>query len=771
MRTRDTRSGQMIQAPQQQELAGRKNHRGRRAPLYALLVALGLAVLFALQAGGAPVALAHGAGSAQTSTLQRPALPAHALPIRTIPAANAIVSAPPSQVKMWFSEALNPADSRIIVVDPSNHEVDNRDSQVNTSDPTEMDVGLQLLRPGTYVVVWRTQSAVDGHVTGGSFLFRIANADGSVPPIPATLPSGNVPGAAGFGASAQAVDAPTLLQALGDWMALLCALFWVGGTLWEVWTLPLRRAPDAITKLGAQLATRRFQRLAPYALAGALIADLLVALALTAEIAGAWGGLFNGQYWQATLFSGSSFGVYWWMRQVTLLVALAIALLTERATRRSDASSAAPSEREALAETQAAAVEAPIPSWTAVALETLRQTPRLPLRLWRGWLDLTPLRQAEVALGLLLLFAFAMSGHAAATPPSERGYAVSVDLLHLLFSAIWLGGLLYISVVLIPAARRLPERLQAALLARGAPEFGAIAIVSAAALALTGSLNATVHLTSFAQFASTAYGRTLFVKIELFLIMVAISAFHAFWLRPRLSRSLARASQARLATLRQVAGVGAQHGAASAGAGAEAETLAAEQEPGDDAIVTSDASASAYERAAQNGHSHDAGDAASDETRRLRGQMQDWLRREAIVGVGVLLCVALLALFAGTLTPTQAAPTTSAGAFKQTHTVSGYAITLQVDPVKFGQNTFTVTVADAHGAPVTGGSALLLTSDLDMDMGSQSLQLQPAGTSQPGVYSGQGELTMAGNWQLTVKVLPPGAKDFLTTQYKLVVGS
>ncbi|HEX2347175.1 MAG TPA: hypothetical protein VHI51_01950, partial [Ktedonobacterales bacterium] len=106
MRTRDTRSGQMIQAPQQQELAGRKNHRGRRAPLYALLVALGLAVLFALQAGGAPVALAHGAGSAQTSTLQRPALPAHALPIRTIPAANAILSAPPSQVKMWFSEAL-----------------------------------------------------------------------------------------------------------------------------------------------------------------------------------------------------------------------------------------------------------------------------------------------------------------------------------------------------------------------------------------------------------------------------------------------------------------------------------------------------------------------------------------------------------------------------------------------------------------------------------------------------------------------------------------
>ena len=151
--------------------------------------------------------------------------------------------------------------------------------------------------------------------------------------------------------------------------------------------------------------------------------------------------------------------------------------------------------------------------------------------------------------------------------------------------------------------------------------------------------------------------------------------------------------------------------------------------------------------------------------------MQDWLRREAIVGVGVLLCVALLALFAGTLTPTQAAPVASSGAFKQTQTVNGYPVTLQVNPAKFGQNTFTVTVADAHGAPATGASALLLTDDLDMDMGTQSLQLQPAGSAQPGVNSGQGQLTMAGNWRVTVKVLPPGSKTFLSTQYKLVAGS
>ena len=152
--------------------------------------------------------------------------------------------------------------------------------------------------------------------------------------------------------------------------------------------------------------------------------------------------------------------------------------------------------------------------------------------------------------------------------------------------------------------------------------------------------------------------------------------------------------------------------------------------------------------------------------------MEDWLRREALLGVGVLLCVALLALFAGSLTPAQAnAPVASAGAFSQKHTVSGYAITLQVDPAKFGQNTFTVTVADAQGKPVTGASALLLTNDLDMDMGQQSVQAQAVGATQPGVYRAQGQLTMAGNWSVTVKILPPGAKTFITTTFKLVAGS
>ena len=109
MRTRDTLNGPTP-----------PKRRAGRTPARALLAALALVAVFALQAVSGPAALAHGAQASQPATRQRPERALHALPTRTDPAANAILSAPPSQVKMWFSEALNPVDSRIIVVMPIN---------------------------------------------------------------------------------------------------------------------------------------------------------------------------------------------------------------------------------------------------------------------------------------------------------------------------------------------------------------------------------------------------------------------------------------------------------------------------------------------------------------------------------------------------------------------------------------------------------------------------------------------------------------------------
>jgi copper transport protein len=700
----------------------------------ALTLLLSIAAL-GIMALSAPVA------KAQRAT---PSRPLHALLLRSDPAANAILAAPPSQVRAWFSEAVNPDSSSLVVIDPANHEVDTRDSHVSASDPTELVIGLQLLRPGTYVVIWRTQSQDDGHITGSSFIFRVANADGSVPPVPATLPTSATPGAAGYGVGNTTLDGPTTIQAFFTWLALLFLTFWVGGVIWETWVAPATAA-DASAAEGVRLAAARFRRLAPYALGGLLLANVGLAAALTVEIAGSPRGLIIAQFWRATLFSGQ-FGAYWWMRQAVALAALilAVAIPTRSSPLLGDQKVGAVSPPLLVGGTpRVAGLEGAggeVSPWTQELLATLRQVPRLPRRLMRGWLGLSLVGRVEVALGGLLLFAFAMSGHAAATAPSERAYAVSVDLLHLIFTAAWLGGLLYISAVLVPAARALEERASALALARGVPAFSALAIVSAAFLSLTGSLNATVRLTSASQLITTTYGRILTVKVEIFLVMVAISAYHAFHLRPRLARALATAAVSPRAAV--IAGSAEQQRPQTDQP--EAPETASTVASGVDEPLTPLAGA-------------------------LAARLTDWLRREALLGGGVLLCVALLGVFAGTLAPTQATAPVNTSAYLQSQTISGYKITLQVAPAAFGSNTFTVTVTDAQGKPAREAGVLLLTDSLDMDMGEGSLQLKP--TSQPGVYSGVGDLTMSGHWRITVKVLPHGASDYLVATFALLAGA
>ena len=670
-----------------------------------------------------------------------PTASAHALLMKSDPAANAILNAPPAQVKMWFSEDINPGTSRAVVVDTTNREVDNKDAHVSDDDSKEMIVTLPLLKAGTYVVVWRTQSADDGHITGGSFIFRIAAPDGSVPPVPATLPSGNIPGGAGLAdASSSGLDAPSIAQAVFTWLALLGMVFWVGGVIWETWILPSGLARDSALREAALASERRFRRLAPIALIVVLVADIGMILAQSAELAGDFTGAVSPPLLRAVLF-GSRFGAFWWMRE---LVALAALILTLAAINRG-----LPLGREASGATlpTTADDDGAIAGWGHELLLTLRRIPQLPGRLVAGLRARTLTGAALVLLAGALIVAFALSGHAAAVPNNELAYALAVDLLHLVCNAAWVGGLLYISLIFVPALARLDVRSRARVLALGLPEFGAVAILSAFLLALTGSLNTTIHLSSIQQFLTTAYGRTLFVKIELFLLMVGISAWHAFRVRPQLAQMLAEQD-------------------ARAGSPVAVPVAATHDYSG------SNGYGAAHGKGNSSGNSGNGSNGGNTPLREMAVKLEDWLRREATLGAAVLLCAALLGAFAGTLAaaPSGATPTTASGPFLQTLQAGDYAVTLNVVPAKFGTNTFTVTVKDSKGQPVENAIVVLTTDMLDMDMGEQSVALKPVGLDQPGVYSGQGELTMGGHWALIVKVVPPGAKQPLTPTFRLLIG-
>jgi len=99
-------------------------------------------------------------------------LEAHAFLKDAEPGVGSTVHTSPNEIRIRFTENIEPAFSRIQVFNASGKEVDRRDVYLDRSDHSLLHVSLTPLEAGTYKVVWRVVS-VDTHVTNGDFTFRI----------------------------------------------------------------------------------------------------------------------------------------------------------------------------------------------------------------------------------------------------------------------------------------------------------------------------------------------------------------------------------------------------------------------------------------------------------------------------------------------------------------------------------------------------------------------------------------------------------------------
>src|SRR5260370_1895419 len=159
---------------------------------------------------------------------------AHAILLRSDPPKDAVLTTAPGAVRMWFTEELNPAFTTAEVIKAANKGVDNNNAHVNPNDATEMDITLHRnLPPAVYIVIYRTDSAVDGHILRGSFIFTVANPDGTVPTLnPGANPGSNVLGNGNLtGLYTGQIDPPTLFNLIMITLVELGAVFWVGAQL------------------------------------------------------------------------------------------------------------------------------------------------------------------------------------------------------------------------------------------------------------------------------------------------------------------------------------------------------------------------------------------------------------------------------------------------------------------------------------------------------------------------------------------------------------
>ena len=637
------------------------------------------------------------------------ALPAHAILLTSNPAKDAKLSAAPTQVQMFFSEDLNPALSTVQVINAEKQRVDKSDPHVNPGNSKEMDVSLRAnLQPDVYIVVWRTDSADDGHVLLGSFLFTVLNADGTAPQL---APGAN-PGLGLLGntnvSTPGTLDGPTFFNFIAVTLVELAAIFWVGAQLWVNFVLQASAEKHEEERdLNTQIEQRFERRFSLPTLLLLLVANLGVLYGQVLTLAGNnWGAALSLQLLSEQASSGR-FGIYWLLRMGITLLALLVSIYTLLS----------------------------------------KQRPRVVNQ---------ALPLVNLFLGSILFIAITMSGHAAAVNALFVPYSVVLDWLHLLAAALWIGGMLYIFLIYLPLLKARPVNERTRSLLTILAQFSPLAIAGVVIMAISGPLNASFHLTSIDQFITTAYGRTLAIKVLLVCALLATSAFHVGWLRPRLKKEYQKYTYAkdRLEKVQASAGsVGTQQELAL-------ETNAATES--NEEIANSTATISVMQPEARKLLMQQV-KLRKERLTRKTDLMTRILRWEPWLGVAVIVCVGLMNVFAGTLTSTSATPapssqqqnsTSSKSAFNGTaKTTDGkYNIALSISPNRFGTNVFTAHITYAQTGQQLGANqagVTIYTTMLDMDMGTDSLNLQP---DSKGDFSGSGDFSMGGNWSIQVQV-------------------
>jgi len=97
---------------------------------------------------------------------------AHAFLDQSEPKVGSSITSAPAEIKLWFTQNLEPAFSLIEVKDADGNDVDKKDSHLGTKSKSLLSVSVPPLPPGTYTVMWHVVS-VDTHKTQGHFQFTI----------------------------------------------------------------------------------------------------------------------------------------------------------------------------------------------------------------------------------------------------------------------------------------------------------------------------------------------------------------------------------------------------------------------------------------------------------------------------------------------------------------------------------------------------------------------------------------------------------------------
>jgi len=112
--------------------------------------------------------------------------------------------------------------------------------------------------------------------------------------------------------------------------------------------------------------------------------------------------------------------------------------------------------------------------------------------------------------------------------------------IHILAAIVWLGGMFFISLVMVPVVRKLePPEKRIEVLSSTARRFRIVSWIAILVLLVTGVLNSinrgvTLQMILTGTIFLSYFGKILTVKVVLVLSMLVLSAIHDFLLGPKL---------------------------------------------------------------------------------------------------------------------------------------------------------------------------------------------------------------------------------------------
>ncbi len=672
---------------------------------------------------------------------------AHAFVIGSDPVDGSTVSTPPAVVRIFFNVPISSASIAHVYFGPGNQLVDGGRSSIPGNNPRELDTPMinpSQLPQGSYTVRWTAIADDDGHATQGVIGFNAGHSSLGLP--------GEVILGPGTSNILPQLNLQGVLAVAWEWLTMAALTFWIGILVMEGVILEAERRErgergradrSERERDGASPAPTRFEQVRKRALplqwlclaalfAGEVINLLLRAALLTQAYNN--NGIDPATIGQ--LIFDTNYGHLWLIRIALIIVALGFLWWTTRLSgaqpiafrntarpggrnrprpynrlrqqviQAQENTGAGQGEQEASARQNPGEQEsgAGMKSADAAALPRLAlpgpatEQPRWHTIVW-------------LALAGLILLTLALSDDITQLA-QEHISAVILDWLFLAAQGIWFGGAAYLGLVLLPFLPAIDPDHHARSLLTLLRHYIPLVLGAIIVLLISGLFLAETSLSNAQQLITDPFGRALLVKIVFIALMLLLSGYALFFLRPQLHRQVILLP-----------------------------------------VVDAEMPARRTRQSA-----------LEQSERRYKQTMNalSWL------GAGVLLCAALMSFFAPPIVfPANnygsTSTTTSAQAI-QTKQVGNLKVNLQVQPARVDQdNTVIVTIYDSGGNPVSDAQVQISINMELMDMGTARATIKGGNPTYIATFGKDETFSMSGTWDILLKIQRPNQAPLQVT--------